>query len=280
MPNENEIFSGLPGLDDQAGLEQFMSNQAAQEMAGGAGGQVFPRTMVEGQDLPTDDTGTQTQTQTQTQPQTTYTAEQVKAIIDNLTAQNAEMQRQAAMAAQQRQAQMQPQVRRGYTPQEQAAISQLLARGYTLDQITAAISKRSAANQANAQLMQRLSAVEEHLRQQEYLAEQNDFVEKMSSFGDKFGLSEQDLVTFGNYAMSKGINLTQVNDVEAVFRALYPQQYAIRMQRMSNAPTSQIYGGSSATETPQQVQSQAADVYVEQFLRRAMPNDYLRQTKK
>lgn len=278
MPNENEIFSGLPGLDDEAGLEQFMSNQAAQEMAGGTGGQVFPRTMVEGQDLPKEDAGTQTQTQTQ--PQATYTAEQVKAIIDNLTAQNAEMQRQAAMAAQQRQAQMQQQVRRGYTPQEQAAISQLLARGYTLDQITAAISKRSAANQANAQLMQRLAAVEDHLRQQEYLSEQNSFIEKMSSFGDKFGLSEQDLVTFGNYAMSKGINLTQVNDVEAVFRALYPQQYAIRMQRMSNAPTSQIYGGSSAIETPQQVQSQAADAYVEQFLRRAMPNDYLRQTKK
>lgn len=279
MPNENEIFSGLPGLDDEAGLEQFMSNQAAQEMAGGTGGQVFPRTMVEGQDLPKEDAGTQTQTQTQ--PQATYTAEQVKAIIDNLTAQNAEMQRQAAMAAQQRQTQMQQQqVRRGYTPQEQAAISQLLARGYTLDQITAAISKRSAANQANAQLMQRLAAVEDHLRQQEYLSEQNSFIEKMSSFGDKFGLSEQDLVTFGNYAMSKGINLTQVNDVEAVFRALYPQQYAIRMQRMSNAPTSQIYGGSSAIETPQQVQSQAADAYVEQFLRRAMPNDYLRQTKK
>ena len=96
----------------------------------------------------------------------------------------------------------------------------------------------------------------------------------MTTFGNKYGLTENDLVTFGNVAMSKGINLTTVNDVEAVFRAIYPEQYAIRSQRIAGAPASQIYGGASTPEAPRAAANKLEDAYVDNFLKQAMPNQY------
>jgi hypothetical protein len=96
----------------------------------------------------------------------------------------------------------------------------------------------------------------------------------MTTFGDKFGLSENDLVTFGNKAMTMGINLTTVTDVESVFRAVYPEQYAIRSQRIANNPTSHIYGGASTPEAPRAATSKLEDAYVDNFLKQAMPNQF------
>ena len=279
MPMDENLFSGIPALGDEAGLEQFLTNEAVQ--ATGVANSEIPAALRQATTETTETTPT-TPTQTTTEPTTEtptmYTAEQVQAIIQSLQAQ------QAQTAAAQTAPVVKPaQTFQGYTPQEQNAITQLLAKGYSLEQIMHAVNNRRQANaqpQANNMLMQRLAAVEQHLQQQAYEREQAAFVDKMTTFGNKFGLSEDDLVTFGNFAMSKGINLTQVTDVEAIFRALYPEQYHIRTQRMSNAPTSQIYGGASATETPQAIANATADAYVEGFLRRAMPNDYSRHLQK
>jgi hypothetical protein len=133
------------------------------------------------------------------------------------------------------------------------------------------------ASQQNA-IAQRLAEVESYLQNQQYIAAQNEFIDKMTTFGDKFGLSENDLVTFGNKAMSMGINLTTVSDVEAVFRAVYPDQYAIRSQRIA-ASSAPIYGGSSTPEAPRASAIRMEDAYVDQFLKRAMPNQYGMNTK-
>ena len=121
------------------------------------------------------------------------------------------------------------------------------------------------------------AAVEDYLQQQQYAAEEAKFINKMNEFGAKFGLSEKELVTFGNAAMEKGINIANVTDIEAVFRVIYPEQYAIRVQRMSNAPTSQIYGGASTPENPRVSVNKLEDAYVEQFMKNSMPNAYFQK---
>ena len=123
-------------------------------------------------------------------------------------------------------------------------------------------------------ISEKVTQIEQYLKQQQYKAEENAFISKMTEFGNKYGLSENDLVIFGNKAMEKGINLVNVSDVELVFKALYPEQYAIRLQRMSNTPTSQIYGGSSVPEAPRAAASKVEDAYVENFLKHSMPNQY------
>ena len=133
----------------------------------------------------------------------------------------------------------------------------------------------------NPALLQKINNIENYLQNQQYQAAVNDFTTKMTSFGDRFGLSEADLVTFGNQALAKGINLINVpaQDIETVFRAMYPEQYSIRMQRMSNTPTSQIYGGTSVPENNRIVNEKAMDAYVDAFLKRSMPNQYGMQRK-
>ena len=103
---------------------------------------------------------------------------------------------------------------------------------------------------------------------------QDDIFCNMTEFGNKWGLSEQDLSTFGYAALKLGINVATVTDLEAVFRAVYPEQYAIRMQRMQNTPSSQIYGGTNMPESNRTMASRAEDAYVENFLAHTMPNMY------
>ena len=123
-------------------------------------------------------------------------------------------------------------------------------------------------------MLDKVNAIENYLQQSAYDKAQTEFVNKLTAFGDKFGLSENDLVVFGNTALAKGINIAQVSDLESVFRAIYPEQYAIRVQRMQHTPTSQIFGGSTMFVNPTAMSEQAADNYVEGFLKGAMPNQY------
>lgn len=266
MPNE-ELFSGIPALGDEQGLETYMSNAALDNM--GIGGDIPAALQTQPAAQPEVAEPAQ-----QTQPQAPqYTAEQVAQIIaqnQQLIQQNA--QRQAAQQAQQS-------VRSTYTPQQAAIIKQLIDRGVPMERIQAALNGNAAQNAAQNAVMQRLANMEAYLQQQQYVAAQNEFIDKMTTFGDKFGLSENDLVTFGNKAMSMGINLTTVSDVEAVFRAVYPDQYAIRSQRIASAPSTPIYGGSSTPEAPRAATARMEDAYVEQFLRSSMPNQYGMQTK-
>ena len=265
MPNDN-IFSGIPALDDAAGLEQYVNNTALGEM--GFNNTTLPAALQPIQTAPQQPAAQPQEPAVQTEPTAPqYTAEQVSQII----ARNQQLEAQA------RAAQMQPQqqpMQSTYTPHQANIIKQLIDRGVPIERIQAALNVNRQQSNAAALTMQRIQNIENYIQNQQYVAEQNAFIDKMTDFGNKFGLSEDDLVTFGNMAMSKGINLTTVNDVEAVFRAVYPEQYAIRSQRLAGAPTSHIYGGTNTPETPRASASKLEDAYVDSFLKQAMPNQY------
>lgn len=267
--DQNELFSGIPALGDDAGLEQYLNGNALSNMGFGDQDptpaalqqQPAPATPAEPAQQPATPTPAAPATPATNVPQ--FTAEQVAEII----------------ARSRQQAQQQPTptpqpTASPYSAQQIATIKQLLDRGVSLDRINAALhGNRQQAAQQNA-MAQRLMAIEQHLQQQQYVASQNAFIDKMTTFGDKFGLSEDELVTFGNKAQSMGINLIDVNDVEAVFRAVYPEQYAIRSQRLAGASNSQIFGGSSVQENSRAAAAKLEDAYVDQFLKRSMPNQY------
>ena len=265
--NENELFSGIPGLDDEAGLEAYLNNSTLNDM--GVGNQdPTPAALQQQQPAPaTEPAATTTPAQPATNvPQ--FSAEQVAEILARSRAAAAQTQ------VQQPQVQRQPQTSGAYSAQQAAIIKQLIDRGVPLERISAALNgNRRQAVQQNV-MAQRLQAIEQHLQQQQYVADQNAFIDKMTAFGNKFGLSEDELVTFGNKAHTMGINLIDVNDVEAVFRAVYPEQYAIRSQRIAGASNSQIFGGASAMESSRASASKLEDAYVDQFLKRSMPNQY------
>lgn len=265
--NENQnLFDGIPSLGDAQGLTEFVNNQATQSIPGAN----IPA-MLQPQTEPQATPAVQPTPQPATQPAQTisvggvqYTAEQVQQIIAN--AQKQQQQLQVQPQVQPAQTQNQP----TYSAQQAAIIKQLIDKGVPLSRIQAALD----GNQANTVMDKRIEGIEQYLQQQEYARQEQAFVSKMTAFGNKFGLSEDDLVLFANTAMQKGINVATVTDVEAVFRAVYPEQYAIRMQRMSAQPSSQLYGGTSIPETPRAMTSQMEDAYVEAFLKGAMPNQY------
>lgn len=272
MPND-ELFSGIPSLDDEAGMQSFLNNDALANL--GLGTDTTPAALQQNVTTPTPATpatpvanNVADDNNSAGAPQ--YSAEQVANIISRIQAQS-----QAQAAAAQAQSQ-----HSAYTPQQAAIIKQLIDRGVPMERISAALNGQRASNAQQVAIMQRLAQMEQYLQAQQYQQAQNEFVDRMTAFGDKFGLSENDLVTFGNKAMSMGINLIQVSDVEAVFRAVYPDQYAIRTQRMSNSSAPQIYGGSSTPEAPRAMAAKMEDAYVDQFLRASMPNQYGMFTKK
>lgn len=269
MPNE-ELFSGIPSLDDAQGLEAYMSNATLEGMGLGQDTSI-PAALQTTEETP----------EQEAPAATGYTAEQVQQMVAQAQAYGAQQQAaayQQQMAQMQAQRQQQAQPQQTYTPRQAAIIKELIDRGVPMSRIQQALNGGAQqASQQNA-IAQRLAEVENYLQNQQYIAAQNEFIDKMTTFGDKFGLSENDLVTFGNKAMSMGINLTTVSDVEAVFRAVYPDQYAIRSQRIA-ASSAPIYGGSSTPEAPRASAVRMEDAYVDQFLKRAMPNQYGMNTK-
>lgn len=272
MPNDN-IFSGIPTLDDTAGLEQFVNNNTLNEM--GLGNPTVPAALQTTEPVQTP--APQPATESQANPNTpTFTAEQVAQIIER----NRELEARASQAQYQTQPQYQARQHTGaYTPRQAEIIKQLIDRGVPMERIQQALN--GDANRAAAQnaTLQRIQNIEQYIQGQQYQAEQNAFIDKMTTFGDKYGLTEDDLVTFGNVAMSKGINLTTVSDVEAVFRAIYPEQYAIRSQRIAGAASSQLYGGANTPEAPRAATSKLEDAYVDNFLKQSMPNLYSQYPK-
>ena len=280
MPNENNIFEGIPSLGDTQGLENFLNQQAANQVAPES---EIPPMLQQNQGQPVqpaqdpNQVAAQGQVQPQAQPQVQpqiYTiggAQYTAAQLEQIIAQNNAMRQQMAGQRMPNASQVQSQDNKStYTPEQATIIKELINRGVPMERIQAAMQQNSAQAQMNA----RLTSMENYMRQEAYAREEQAFINKMTSFGDKFGLSENDLVEFANVAMSKGINVAQVTDVEAVFRAIYPEQYAIRLQRMSTQPASQMYGGSSIPEMPRASASKMEDAYVEAFLKGAMPNQY------
>lgn len=265
--NENNLFEGLPGLADTEGLTNFINQQQAQAQNPQANIPPMLQPQNQEQENPAQDNP-----QPQAQPQVyniggvQYTAAQLEQIVN----QNKAMVQRQAIAAQQ------SQPKSAYTPEQAAIIKELINRGVPMERIQNALHQ----NTAQAQMNQRMQNIETYLQQQQYAIEESAFIDKMTNFGDKFGLNEDDLVEFANVALSKGINVAQVTDVEAVFRALYPEQYAIRMQRMSAQPSSQMFGGSSIPEMPRANASKLEDSYVDAFLKSAMPNQYNQYNRK
>lgn len=264
---EDNIFSGIPSLDDAQGLEQFMTNAQAEEF--GFNNQV-PAALQQQDPTPTP-APAQPAPQEPAPAAPTFTSEQVAQIVARLQASNQPQQPQTPPQPTQRAS--------AYTPQQANVIKQLIDRGVPLERIMASLNGNRQQNAAQQQVLNRLQGIEQYLQNQQYKTEEANFINKMTSFGDKFGLSESDLVTFGNQALAMGINLTNVTDVEAVFRAVYPEQYAIRSQRIAGASASQIYGGASTVETPRAASSKVEDAYVDAFLKQAMPNAYGMHTK-
>lgn len=273
--DQNELFSGIPALDDEAGLEAYLNNSTLNDMGVSA---QDPTPIALQQQQPADPTPApatpapaapaqpaQQQPAAPAVPQ--FTAEQVAEIL-------ARSRQTAQQPAVPQARQPQAPASGAYTAQQAATIKQLIDRGVPLERIMAAMNGNRQQNAAQTQLMQRLQQIEQHLQQQQYAASQNAFIDKMTAFGDKFGLSEDELVVFGNKAQSMGINLIDVTDVEAVFRAVYPEQYAIRSQRLAGASNSQIFGGASAMEASRTAAAKLEDAYVDQFLKRSMPNQY------
>lgn len=261
MP-DNELFSGIPSLDDQQGLENLLNQQALESM--GVNAQI-PSALEQNVDQNTQ----QISNPAPQQQETVYTSEQISQIV----ARNQQLE-EALKGVQQNQ---QSQVRQAqqnqqplYSERQRQVINELLNRGVPIERIAAALNK----GRQNNITAQRLQNIEQYLQQQEYNKALNDFEQKMLTFGNKFGLSEDDLVYFGNLALEKGINVAYATDLESVFRAVLPEQYALRIQRINNNPTSQIYGGVNIGEPPRAAASKAEDAYVDAFMKQTMPNQY------
>lgn len=274
----NDIFSGVPSLNDVQGLEDYLNNENLRQIGLGTD----PQNPLNNGQEPNSNAGnsaqeTPTQGQDSGQPQgVQYTSDQVNQLIQQVQSLQAQLAQQQQQQIQHQQIQRQvaqPQPT-GYSAQQRQFINEALNRGYSMEQIMDVLNKRTAQNQAQAQINQRLDKIDEYLRTQEYKRAESEFISRLSAFGDKWGLSEQDLVTFGTEAYKKGINIANVTDLDTVFRAVYPSQYAIRSQRMNNTNTSQIYGGSSIPESSRVNAAKAEDAYVDAFFKQTMPNQY------
>lgn len=263
----NPNFSDIPALGDEKGLENYLNTETLK-----AQGVSVETPAPAAQQTPA---STEPAAQPAAQPvataqdgSVTLTKEQFDALVKGRA-----VQQQPAPAPQAKPA--------GYTQQEQAFIQNALAKGYTLEQINNFLTTQKRTPAVDPAMAQRLANVEKYLRDQEVKAAETAFINKMTSFGEKWGLSEQDLVTFGNTALQHGINIAQGNvDLEMVFRAVFPEQYSIRSRRMTPTNSSQIYGGTSVPEGNRVSASKLEDAYVEQFLKGAMPNQYGMLNKK
>lgn len=272
--NDNlQNFSDIPSLSDTEGLESFMQNEALKE-------QGLPPVTQDAQPVqeqPTQQPQVENNSSTLKVPEN-YTSGQISQILAQLD----NINRRLNASQPQTQA---PAQTAAYSDTERNFITEALNRGYSIDQINQVILQRrnaaAATTSKNTAIESRIAAMEEYLRSQEYKTAETAFINKISAFGDKWGLSEQDLVTFGNAALSKGINIAMPNtDLEAIFRAVFPEQYAIRSQRMTPTNTSQIFGGTSVPENYNRTSSRAEDAYVESFLKNSMPNQYGMLNKK
>lgn len=267
MDLNNNQFSDIPALGDVEGLENYMNTESLKSLG-------IPND-TSNDTQPTVQTNDDTNAQNDVAP-TNVPAQPTQGTVgvsreefDNLVKSISDI-RESLQQRTVQAPQPQPTTGPAYTAQQMQFINTALQRGYSMEQILATLQK-NAGQDANSQ---KITAIENYLKQQQVQRLENEFIEKMTAFGNKWGLSEQDLVTFGQKALSLGINVATVTDLDTVFRAVYPEQYAIRSKRMQNTPSSQIYGGTSIPESTRAMASRAEDAYVENFLAHTMPNMY------
>lgn len=277
--NDND-FSDIPALGDTQGLENFLNNQNLQAQGLQP---TQPQPAAQPAQPAAQPTPEQPAQGLQGASNGQVTREDITNILKKIDEINARTAAPAAPTAPAAPSAQSKAPAFTYTDQERNFVINAMQRGYSLEQINQVIMQRRNQNgfgQGNA-LEQRMNNLEQYLRTQEYKQAEAAFIDRLSAFGNKFGLSEQDLVTFGNAAIEKGINIAMPNvDLETAFRAIYPEQYAIRIQRMTPTNTSQIYGGTSIPEGNRASAAKAEDAYVDAFLKQTMPNQYGMLNKK
>lgn len=259
----NEEITQLPALDDETGLQNLLQQKEMQSIG------IVPQ--------PTQNTGTQAPAQPvqpaavaqPTQQGPVYTEAQVQAILQQQAA------ARQTVAPQQQVPQQQPAQGVAYSERQTQLVVEAMRRGIPLDRIVNALNtnRQMGSPDYAQQLMSKVEELQQRFNQIEESKVAEQFESKMTAFGNKLGLSERDLYTFGTKALENGINILYVNDIEAVFRGLYPEQYALRVQRAQPQATSQIYGGSNVGTTSQDTEKYAQQ-YAEQFLKNTMPNYY------
>ena len=259
----NEEITQLPALDDETGLQNLLQQKEMQSIG------IVPQ--------PTQTTGTQAPAQPvqpaavaqPTQQGPVYTEAQVQAILQQQAA------ARQTVAPQQQVPQQQPAQGAAYSERQTQLVVEAMRRGIPLDRIVNALNtnRQMGSPDYAQQLMSKVEELQQRFNQIEESKVAEQFESKMTAFGNKLGLSERDLYTFGTKALENGINILYVNDIEAVFRGLYPEQYALRIQRAQPQATSQIYGGSNVGTTSQDTEKYAQQ-YAEQFLKNTMPNYY------
>lgn len=272
-------FSDIPSLGDTQGLETYLNNETLKAQGIPVQDNAQAQTPVSTDGSAPADGTTVTSGQTPLQATSAQASDTITLTREQL---NAILASRGQAPIQQAQPQTQPYKPQGigYTPQEQQFIANALSKGYSLAQINDFLIKQRG-TRIDPVLEQRLAGIENYLKTQEYKSAEAAFVSKLSDFGAKWGLSEQDLTTFGNEALKQGINIAMDNvNLETVFRAVYPEQYAIRSRRITPTNSSQIYGGTSIPEGNRANTSKIEDAYVESFLKGTMPNQYAALNKK
>jgi hypothetical protein len=257
----NDEITQLPALDDESGLQNLLQQKEMQSI-----GIVPQPTSQPTQEQPAPAPVQQAAAQPTQGP--TYSEAQVQAILQQYAA------RQTA-APQQPVPQQQPAPTSQYSERQTQLVVEAMRRGIPLDRVVAALNsnRQNGSPDYAQQLMSKVNELQQRFNQIEESKVADQFESKMTAFGGKLGLSERDLYTFGTKALENGINILYVNDIEAVFRGLYPEQYALRIQRAQPQATSQIYGGSNVGTTSQDTDKYAQQ-YAEQFLKNTMPNYY------
>lgn len=276
MDGENQ-FSGVPALSDTQGLQDYLNNESLKQS--GISEQNIAPIVQQETNNGTGDANANVNVNVenaQTAQNQNASNVDVQSILAELQAVKAELESMKQAAGRQTQNvgnNVSSNKAPAYSQDEINFINAALARGYDMNAIQQTImQKRNAMSTNNSDVNRRVDSLEQYIKQKEYETAQNAFIERMTEFGNKWGLSEADLVTFGNVALSKGINIANVNDLEIAFRAVYPEQYAIRKARMTPTNTSQIYGGTSIPESTRAAADKAADAYVDAYLRQTMPS--------
>lgn len=253
--NNPNLFEGIPSLKDETGLQ----NQLEQDVLSQLGINGQPQTTAPVQApvtanpvppvAPTPAPLTQP-----AQPQT-FTEEQVKQLLQRYAA---TIQPQADPEA----------IKRAQI--EQAINTEAARQGVSREQIIQQLRARAQQAQNNP-VLEKVNSLEAKLQQMQQQEEAAVFENNLRTFGNKLGLSEEDLVYFGTKAYETGINLLYVKDYESVFRGLFPEQYALRIRRASSPAAPQVYGGSAVGNTNID-NTRLEDQYVDRFLQQSMPN--------
>lgn len=252
--NNNFSDNNIPALSDTQGFADYMNRQNMQELG-------IQNPITDSNPNPNTDTGNQAN------PNAGANQQDTQALIQQAV--------DAALARQQpaNPAPTAPVMNSPYSADLQKQIVTALQMGYSLEQINNALTKMQGANAGNGAVERRISNVEQTLQNYQMQQEAAEFERGMYALGDKLGLTEDDLYTFGVTAMKNGIDIFKVKDVEAVFRGLYPDQYNVRIKRAQSQNSSQLYGGANMQYNAQDAQRQV-DNYVDSFLRERMPGWY------